>query len=155
GLEKNTGDARRTLYERARTALVAQLRSVTPALSESDVTRERLALEEAVRKVEAEAARQNWVDRRDPAHKVRPPEMPRWEEPLAAPGPDPSAASLRRGGPVQPRSDPARRSPAPRAANGPAPNSMFGGERYVDPMFDRPVPDAPPAPSAPQSQRHP
>ena len=28
GLEKNTGDARRALYERARTALVAQLRSV-------------------------------------------------------------------------------------------------------------------------------
>ena len=53
GLEKNTGDARRLVYERSRTALVAQLRSVTPALSESDVTRERLALEEVVRKVEA------------------------------------------------------------------------------------------------------
>ena len=58
GLERNTGDARRALYERARTALVAQLRGVTPALSESDVTRERLALEEAIRKVEAESARQ-------------------------------------------------------------------------------------------------
>ena len=34
GLEKNTGDARRALYERARTALVAQLRGVTPPLSE-------------------------------------------------------------------------------------------------------------------------
>jgi hypothetical protein len=57
GLEKNTGEARRMLYERARNALVTQLRSVTPALSESDITRERLALEEAIRKVEAEAAR--------------------------------------------------------------------------------------------------
>jgi hypothetical protein len=57
GLEKSTGEARRTLYERARGALVAQLRSVTPALSESDITRERLALEEAIRKVEADAAR--------------------------------------------------------------------------------------------------
>src|SRR5215468_3669207 len=57
GLEKNTGDARRALYERARTALVAQLRGVQPALSESDVTRERLALEEAIRKVEAESVR--------------------------------------------------------------------------------------------------
>ena len=62
GLEKNTGDARRALYERARTALVAQLRSVKPPLSENDVTRERLALEEAIRKVEAEAARKGWVD---------------------------------------------------------------------------------------------
>ncbi len=57
GLEKNTGEGRRILYERARDALVAQLRSVTPALSESDITRERLALEEAIRKVEADAAR--------------------------------------------------------------------------------------------------
>ena len=45
GLEKNTGEARRILYERARNALVTQLRSVTPPLSESDITRERLAFE--------------------------------------------------------------------------------------------------------------
>ena len=58
GLDKNTGENRRALYERARTALVAQLRGVMPALDESEITRERLALEEAIRKVEAEAARQ-------------------------------------------------------------------------------------------------
>src|SRR5437763_2658018 len=58
GLEKNTGDARRGLYERARSALVAQLRGVQPALTETDITRERLALEEAIRKVETDAARQ-------------------------------------------------------------------------------------------------
>src|SRR6476659_6138665 len=58
GLDKNTGENRRALYERARTALVAQLRGVQPALDESEITRERLALEEAIRKVEAEAARQ-------------------------------------------------------------------------------------------------
>ena len=57
GLEKNTGESRRILYERARNALVTQLRSVTPPLSESDITRERLALEEAIRKVEADVAR--------------------------------------------------------------------------------------------------
>ena len=58
GLEKNSGENRRALYERARAALLAQLRGVTPALNESDITRERLALEESIRKVEAEAARQ-------------------------------------------------------------------------------------------------
>ena len=57
GLEKNTGEARRVLYERARTALVGQLRNMNPPLTESEITRERLALEEAIRKVEAEAAR--------------------------------------------------------------------------------------------------
>ena len=35
GLEKSTGEARRALYDRARSALVAQLRGVTPALNES------------------------------------------------------------------------------------------------------------------------
>src|SRR6059058_5867479 len=50
------GEQRRALYERARSALIAQLRSVQPPLSESEITRERLSLEEAVRKVESEAA---------------------------------------------------------------------------------------------------
>src|SRR5476649_2710289 len=50
------GESRRPLYERARAALIAQLRSVQPPLSEAEITRERLSLEEAVRKVESEAA---------------------------------------------------------------------------------------------------
>ena len=57
GLDPNApGESRRALYERARTVLIAQLRSVQPPLSESEITRERLSLEEAVRKVESEAA---------------------------------------------------------------------------------------------------
>jgi len=64
GLDKSTGEARRALYERARTALVTQLRSVEPALSESEITKERLALEEAIRKVEAEAARKSRTESR-------------------------------------------------------------------------------------------
>src|SRR6478752_6083129 len=82
GLEKSTGEARRVLYERARTALVTQLRGVQPALSESDITRERLALEEAIRKVEAEAARKSRFD--------APPERRRVER---APAPDPFKAA--------------------------------------------------------------
>jgi hypothetical protein len=56
GLSSNTGEVRRTLYDRARTALVTQLRSSDPPLSESDITHERLALEEAIRRVEFNAA---------------------------------------------------------------------------------------------------
>jgi hypothetical protein len=48
------GESRRALYERSRTALIAQLRSVQPPLSEAEITRERLSLEEAIRKVEAQ-----------------------------------------------------------------------------------------------------
>jgi hypothetical protein len=64
GLEKSTGEARRALYDRARTALLAQLRGVEPALSDAEITRERLALEEAIRKVEGEAAFQRPPDAR-------------------------------------------------------------------------------------------
>jgi hypothetical protein len=48
--------SRRALYARARVAQITQLRSISPALSETEITREQLELEEAVRKVEAEAA---------------------------------------------------------------------------------------------------
>ena len=59
GLDSSTGEVRRALYERARNALVAQLRSNQPALLEAQITKERLALEEAIRKVEAEATRKS------------------------------------------------------------------------------------------------
>ncbi len=66
GLDKSSGEARRALYERARTALVTQLRSVDPPLSESEITKERLALEDAIRKVEADAARKARAELREP-----------------------------------------------------------------------------------------
>jgi hypothetical protein len=56
GLPENTGEARRTVYERARSALLAQLRGADPPLPDEEVTRERLALEEAVRRIETEYA---------------------------------------------------------------------------------------------------
>src|SRR5258708_27193035 len=110
GLQKNTGDARRTLYERAREALVAQLRGVTPALDESDVTRERLALEEAIRKVEGESARQS-TSRSESAFRVKAPEFPRWEapepapEPETEPEPEPAPRPLTRRSQAMPRQD--------------------------------------------------
>jgi SAM domain (Sterile alpha motif) len=64
GLDKNTGETRRALYDQARNALVAQLRSNHPVLVFADITKERLALEEAIRKVEAEAARTSRMDLR-------------------------------------------------------------------------------------------
>ncbi|MGD0025882.1 MAG: hypothetical protein ABSC37_14895 [Xanthobacteraceae bacterium] len=87
GLGKSTGEARRALYERARAALVAQLRGVEPALPESDITKERLALEEAIRKVEGEVARKA---RAEPRTQLRP--ESRFEPPPAAPPPRSSTA---------------------------------------------------------------
>jgi hypothetical protein len=119
GLEKNTGEARRALYERARTALVAQLRGVQPPLSETDITRERLALEEAIRKVEAEAAR-----RGRPAG-----------APLAAPRPSAPPASQPGGAAVTPTRPVPAPPPPPRAAPPPPP----------PPASPPPRPSAPPA----------
>jgi hypothetical protein len=72
GLEHNTGENRRVLYERARAALVNQLRGVDPPFEESDIARERLALEEAIRKVEADAATHAWPDEQAGAPHERP-----------------------------------------------------------------------------------
>jgi hypothetical protein len=82
GLEKSTGEVRRALYDRARTALLAQLRGVEPPLAEPDITRERLSLEEAIRKVETEAARRSRSDPPPPPpSRVEPPSA-RAEPPL-------------------------------------------------------------------------
>src|SRR5215831_14971202 len=72
GLDKSTGENRRALYERARTALVNQLRGVEPALDESDITRERLALEDAIRKVEAEAVKRTLAEPAEPPAAAKP-----------------------------------------------------------------------------------
>jgi hypothetical protein len=61
-LDSNTEEARRALYERARTALLAQLRSNKHVLVLADITRQRRALEEAIGKVEADAARKLRVE---------------------------------------------------------------------------------------------
>src|SRR6202521_3870648 len=87
GLDKSTGEARRALYDRAGQALLAQLRGVVPALAEPDITRERLALEEAIRKVETEAARRS---RNDPLPGR--PEPSRSEPPPSRPEPSPLRA---------------------------------------------------------------
>jgi hypothetical protein len=48
---------RRAVYDRARAALMDQLRNLDPPLSEADIARERLALEDAVNRVEASERR--------------------------------------------------------------------------------------------------
>ena len=75
GLESNTGENRRLLYERARSALVAQLRGVQPPLDEAEITRERLALEDAIRRIEADQAKAR--DTQEPAEYAAPVSQPR------------------------------------------------------------------------------
>lgn len=59
GLPDNTPEARRTIYERARSVLLTQLRSLDPPMSEGDIARERLALEDVIRRIEGELAEEH------------------------------------------------------------------------------------------------
>jgi hypothetical protein len=164
GLEKNTGDARRALYERARAALVAQLRSVNPPLSENDVTRERLALEESIRKVEAEAARKSWVDPgQSPSAsptRIRAPEFPRWDPPPAMSDDDEDQAQHARGEAANGRRTKARSLRSRGAAAAPmpasAPNERSASPHVEQPLTseqEQPVPPRPPTPRSKQDRR--
>ena len=53
GLQDATPDARRAIYDRARAALLNQLRAMDPPVPEADIERESLALDEAVTRLEA------------------------------------------------------------------------------------------------------
>jgi len=57
-LPDSSGPNRRAVYDKARKALLKQLQSFDPPLPSSDVTSQRLALEDAIRKIENEIARQ-------------------------------------------------------------------------------------------------
>ncbi|MFK7791214.1 MAG: hypothetical protein AB8B88_00955 [Devosiaceae bacterium] len=90
------GDERRKIYERARQALVRQLTGFEPPLPPEDISRQRLALESAIRKVEADVASNGGV-------------LPGAAAPAAAPRPAPPVS---RATPVAPPVTPARTPPA-------------------------------------------
>lgn len=112
-LPENNGSARRNVYSRARNAIVSQLKAYEPPLSPSEITAEQLRLEEAIRKVEAEAARETLMATR-PAP--------------AAPAPmAPPAGAI---APAAPRAEPyPPSSPSPR---GPLGSTVQEAERLGD-----------------------
>lgn len=98
GLTDKSPEARRAVYDRARTALLAQLRSLDPPLSEADITRERLSLDEAVSRIEAEIALAEAIE----------PSLP--PLPLDEPAPAPAAPPTR----PEPKPRPAMSQETPR-----------------------------------------
>jgi len=97
-LPESTPEARRAIYERARKALLNQLRNVQPPVPESYISRENQALNLSIAQLEAALARAK------DAPPVGRPVVPRPPRPL------PAAAALRAGEP--PREAPAGRSAA-------------------------------------------
>src|SRR5215213_2103861 len=81
-LSMKSPDLRRAVYERARSALTDQLRALDPPVSEADIARERLSLDQAIDQVEARY-------QEPPAPAVTaPPEPPLDDEPPNALRPD-------------------------------------------------------------------
>lgn len=132
------GESRRALYERARAALIQQLRGVDPPLSESEITRERLALEEAVRKVESEAA-QRAREARSGASSAGARESFRRSNPRPSDTPAAPPASAAPPGPA-PRPRPSA-PPPPRGPEGERPRPRA---EAPPPVAPRPQPPQPP-----------
>lgn len=106
GLSQNTAETRKIVFDRARAALLKQLRSVEPPLPEGEIVRERQSLEEAIRRISAEYPEPP-AEAEATSLKPKP----------AVPEPGPVAA---------PSSDAATRPPvskAPSAASAPAPQA--------------------------------
>lgn len=76
-LDTNTGETRRAVYDKARNALIGQLKAIDPPLPTAEISRQRLELEEAIRRVERETAD-------TPSDAARVP-IPRTSRPAAAP----------------------------------------------------------------------
>ncbi|MBJ3786823.1 hypothetical protein [Devosia sediminis] len=95
-LPENNGAARRAVYEKARSALVGQLRAIQPPLPARDITQHRLQLEDCIRQVEQEASEAVISLGRDGAPAARQSSMPAPapSRPAPAPVPTPSPAPV-------------------------------------------------------------
>ncbi len=162
-LPDRSPDLRHTVYERARAALIGQLRSLDPPLSEADIEAERVSLDRAIARLEIEhggqpdpAAREAHPDQSPPAPAADATPAPSPAEPEAKPGlpratppaplPDPAPhtadALPEAGPPVELKLPPARpRTPEP-AAEEPGTEAAGGGPQrprldVVAPKRDR------------------
>lgn len=153
-LPGQTPDARQGVYERARKALVNQLRSIQPPVADADIAAESRALEEAITRLELELAKTNARGAQS-----------------TEPRPAPATAAVRSGGaqktaaPVPPpdQPSPAAAEPVTTAAAETQAESRSAEEAWRDTLADtapngsardsqRP---AAPLPRPPRSQRPP
>ena len=157
----STAAARHAIYDRARVALVTQLRSLRPPLPDSDIEREERALDKAIAQVESqfgpgEAPHEAPAEARSapsqPSAPSRPPAPKPTESRAPAPPPPPVAPATPRHAPVAP---PAPPRAAPSAPEGPPPQAPAtkpfqpAPAPAVTSTQPRPAPSRPPAPTAP------
>ncbi|MCO4055507.1 MAG: histidine kinase [Bosea sp.] len=133
GLQDQTPEARRAIYDRAARVLVTQLRNVDPPVAEGEITRQRLALEEVIARIEREHELQAMQAQEEepppqPAPPEPPPQPPSPEPPPAPPEPPspqpapPEPPSPQPTPPEQAAPEPAAPPPEPQRA---APEPSF------------------------------
>src|SRR3569832_1461811 len=116
-LPENNGAARRAVYEKARAALVGQLRAINPPLPARDITTHRLQLEDCIRQVEQEASEANIAGMgAEPAAPTLPPVFAAEAKPKAPPKPAAEAPKAKANGAAEPKT--AKPAPKSNAAAG-------------------------------------
>ncbi|MCC2106319.1 MAG: hypothetical protein KDJ40_01480, partial [Hyphomicrobiales bacterium] len=141
-LSDSSADARRSIYDRARKALVGQLQAIQPPIAEADIARETDALDEAVARIEAEIAGKAAAETAKPPAGDKPPapekapETPPKTEPPKAASPKPPAEQAK--------------EPASEAAKAPAkpdaPQTGAVAPAAPEPPSAAPIPPSPPKP---------
>ena len=127
-LPENNGAARRAVYEKARAALVGQLRAIQPPLPARDITAHRLQLEDCIRQVEQEASEAVIAGMGRMAELPPPADMAP-EKPRPA---QERAASERQAQPNGGGRPAAARAAAPKAGTKSAPKALPPGETIED-----------------------
>lgn len=133
-LSDSSAEARRSIYERARKALIGQLQAIQPPIAEADIARETDALDAAIARVEAEIAG------KAAAEAAKAPEAP--AKPVAPPPPPPA-----------PKSEPPKaEAPKPEAPKAEIPKAEIPKAEIPKPAPPKPVlPPIPPRPAAPKA----
>jgi hypothetical protein len=144
-------EARQAVYERARIALMNQLRSIQPPVADADIASEGRALDEAIARLELELVKNgNGQPPSQQASKTAPPPQPA----KTAPPPRPQTAQPRPPFSRTPTpGDPARLRPAQPEAPEPE-DEDFEPDKPIEPRErQRPAAPLPPLPRPPNGSR--
>jgi len=165
-LPENNGAQRREVYEKARKALVSQLRSVSPPLAAREITQHRLELEDCIRQVEQEATEnilggfRHVEDDRIPTAGGQQASTPEAPVPPVQPtpsAPDPNAVhelppAGEQASPEPSAPEPAAPEPAAPDRPAPSPEAPAEPERPAEPQAAAPAPAETPEPE-PESRQ--
>jgi hypothetical protein len=148
--KSGAASARQAIYARARAALLRQLRSLGPSLSEADIAREEASLEAAIARLEGQFAA--------PAPVAPPPPAAPLSRPVEAPTRAPAFAAAAKfdagkSDAAKPDAGKSEAAAPPRFApfkpSAPAPAAPEAPHRAAEPYLRAPSPAAPPKPAAP------